>query len=89
MLKLIVESPSVSAAHCHLPQTSWGRIEEVRRWPFLILSELVSGRWRAVGVTEGSERSEPLAGRNAANAEFPSTTRYAGGPPPRDKLGED
>ncbi len=39
--------PSVSAAHCHLPQASWGRIEEVRERLHQILSELVSGRGTA------------------------------------------
>ena len=43
-----------------------------------VLSELVSGRWHCEAMTEGH-----LFGA------FPSTTRFAGGPPPRDKLGED
>ena len=39
-----------------------------------ILPELVSGRWQRASADGG---------------ESPSTTRFAGGPPPRDKLGED
>jgi cysteine desulfurase/selenocysteine lyase len=40
-----------------------------------ILPELASGRWQT-----------PKA---AGGGVFPSTTRFAGGPPPRDELGED
>jgi len=38
--------PSVSASHCHLPQTSWGRILELSL-SRIILPELVSGRGTA------------------------------------------
>jgi len=38
--------PSVSASRCHLPQTSWGRILELRL-SRIILPELVSGRGTA------------------------------------------
>jgi len=50
--------------------------------PPTILSELASGRGTATrsGVVEGSSRT-----RGAR----PSTTSFAGGPPPRGKLGED
>ena len=44
----------------------------------IILPELVSGRWHCAAMTEGH-----FCGA------FPSTIRFADGPPPRDKLGED
>ena len=51
--------------------------------PVVILPELVSGRWQTLKATDGGLWADTGA------CEHPSTTRCAGGPPPRDKLGED
>ena len=50
--------PSVSAAHCHLPQQAVGGLavggfSVVSAEP-KILPELVSGRWQPEGLTEGN-----------------------------------